>query len=74
MAFLHLAGIDRLWWIWQLQDLDNRLHIVDGYENSSTGKVPGKLTDIIDLGVLAEKRELGDLVDTTDGDFCYIYY
>lgn len=31
------------------------------------------LNDTVSLGVLAEPYRLGDLLDTTEGPFCYIY-
>lgn len=72
--WLHHAMIDRTWWIWQLQDLDSRLTAVSGTTNTKDPKAPnGTLNDDIDLSVNAPKMKLGDLLDTMNGPFCYIY-
>ncbi|KAF4819160.1 Tyrosinase-like protein orsC [Colletotrichum siamense] len=72
--WLHHAMIDRSWWIWQLQDLDSRLIAVSGTTNMKDPTAPnGTLTDDIDLSVNAPKMKLGDLLDTMNGPFCYVY-
>lgn len=66
--------VDRVYWLWQLQDLDTRLHTVAG-QNKQTRK-PGALTDLVDLGINGGGVEIGDLLDTMgglDGELCYIY-
>lgn len=68
--------IDRVWWIWQLQDLKTRLKAVSGVVADKPGK-QGSLTDQVDLGVNAPSVEIGELLDTLGGNggkFCYIYY
>ncbi|KXX76190.1 hypothetical protein MMYC01_208629 [Madurella mycetomatis] len=74
VSFLFHASIDRLWWIWQLQDLDNRLYVIEGTHPGSWQSELGKLNDTLNLGYIAEDREVRELVDTMDGPFCYIYY
>lgn len=72
--FLHHAMIDRVWWIWQLQDLDSRLTAVAGSVAGSNRQ--GSLSDRVNLGVSGPEVVLGDLLDTMggkSGDFCYIY-
>ncbi|KAF4479152.1 Tyrosinase-like protein orsC [Colletotrichum fructicola Nara gc5] len=72
--WLHHAMIDRTWWIWQLQDPDSRLTAVSGTTNIKDPTAPnGTLTDDIDLSVNAAKMKLGDLLDTMNGPFCYVY-
>ncbi|PNS17318.1 Tyrosinase [Sphaceloma murrayae] len=74
--FLHHAQVDRVWWIWQNQDLANREQIVSG--TITNRNIPpsrdARLDDVIDLGVLAEKKyTLGESMSTVKGPFCYIY-
>jgi tyrosinase len=73
--FLHHAMIDRVWWIWQLQDLQTRLRAVAGSVTGQPGK-QGSLTDQIQLGVNAGAVTIGDVMSTLggmDGELCYIY-
>lgn len=76
--FLHHGGIDRTWWIWQLQDLEKRLSAVSG--TITLGNVPpsrnATLDDDVDLGYIAPAVKLGSLLNTMGGlggEFCYIY-
>lgn len=69
--YLHHAMIDRVWWIWQLQDLENRLHAVTGrVVGSARG---GSVSDPVTVGVNGPASQIGNLLDTMDGPFCYIY-
>ena len=70
--------IDRVWWLWQLQDLKTRLSAIAG--TITKGDKPpsrnGTLDDPTDLGVNAPPLRLGDLLSTmggAKGQFCYIY-
>lgn len=65
--------IDRTWWIWQMQDLNTRLKAVSGTIGPMGVGVNGTLDDDVDLSVNAPKVKLGDLLDTMNGPFCYIY-
>ncbi|GAB1316986.1 Tyrosinase copper-binding domain-containing protein [Madurella fahalii] len=76
--WLHHAQIDRLWWIWQMQDLEKRLTEVSF--TKTMGNFPpsanGTLDDLSGLGVLAEDIQVRSLMNTMgglDGKFCYIY-
>lgn len=74
MFYLHHAMIDRVWWLWQLQDLPARLGAVAGRDLLRNR--PGALTDTLDLGVLGDSVKLGDMLATLGGkggEFCYIY-
>ncbi|CAG8979027.1 hypothetical protein HYALB_00011596 [Hymenoscyphus albidus] len=72
----HHCQLDRIWWIWQYQDIDNRVNVIDGtitMDNTPPSR-NGTLDDIVDLGVLAEAiLPLKSLTSTTGGPFCYIY-
>lgn len=68
--------IDRVWWIWQLQDLKTRLTAVTGPTSMMGGGRTGTINDDVDLGWTAPKVKLGDLLNTLGGNggkFCYIY-
>jgi len=76
--YLHHGMIDRVWWIWQLQDLAVRQSTVAGtltLQNMPPSR-NGTLEDVNDLGVNGEGVPLGDLLSTMggkNGEFCYIY-
>ncbi|KAK3306517.1 uncharacterized protein B0T15DRAFT_527438 [Chaetomium strumarium] len=72
--YLHHAMIDRVWWIWQMQDPSSRLTQVAGSVAGSRRQ--GKGTDLVDLGINAPAVAINDLLDTMgglDGQMCYIY-
>ncbi|KAK0610588.1 hypothetical protein B0T17DRAFT_500427 [Bombardia bombarda] len=76
--WLHHAMIDRVWWIWQLQDLSKRLAEVS--MTRTMGNFPpsanGTLDDMSGLGVLAPDVKVRELMSTMGGlggKFCYIY-
>ena len=68
--------IDRVFWIWQNRDPENRRHVVAG-THTMYNKPPsqnGTLDDAINLGGLGKiDYRIDDLLDTLDGPFCYIY-
>lgn len=73
--FIHHAMIDRVWWIWQLQDLDTRLSAVAGRVGGGSNR-QGSLKDTVSLGYAGGSAILGDLLNTmggNGGEFCYIY-
>jgi len=74
-AFWLLHGmIDRVWTIWQSQDLPNRMQVIAGGTNMMGGGAAQKLTDNVDLGILSSKVfQIKDLVSVVDGPFCYVY-
>lgn len=73
--WLHHGQIDRTWWIWQNQDLRNRLYAISGTItiNNSPPSRNGTLDDILSLGVNAEDITIRDAMSTMRGPFCYIY-
>ncbi|KAF2839090.1 Di-copper centre-containing protein [Patellaria atrata CBS 101060] len=70
--WLHHGMIDRTWWIWQNQQPSSRVVTIAG-GTSMFGGAQGKLTDIVDLGVVGQRYQIRDLVSTTAGPFCYVY-
>jgi tyrosinase len=72
--WLHHSMIDRSWYIWQSQDLQNRMQVISGGTSMFGGGAAQKLTDNVDLSNLVSKvYQIKDLVSTTDGPFCYVY-
>ncbi|KAK4556466.1 hypothetical protein LTR86_006610 [Recurvomyces mirabilis] len=73
--FLHHAQIDRVWWIWQNQDLKNRQDAIAGTITilNQPPSRNGTLQDILDLGVNAPGITIGSAMSTLAGEFCYIY-
>ncbi|TPX18286.1 uncharacterized protein E0L32_002795 [Thyridium curvatum] len=73
--YLHHAMIDRVWWIWQMQDLSARLKAVGGTVVGSRGR-SGSASDPINLGVNGDAITIGDMLTTMgglNGELCYIY-
>lgn len=84
----HHANIDRVWWMWQMLDPDVRASTAIN-DLVSTGTIDGPLTindeyephgngtaaSLQNLGYVAEGQEfeLGSLMSTTEGMFCYVY-
>lgn len=77
VAFWHHHGmIDKVYWIWQTLDLQDRLTALSGtgtYMNIPP--TPNTTLDtIIDLGYAAgQPTAVKDLMTTTGGLFCYVY-
>lgn len=76
--WLHHGMIDRVWWIWQLQDLETRLTQVS--KTITMNNMPpsrnGTLDDKYGLGVLAPDVTIREMMDTMgglEGKLCYIY-
>jgi len=76
--YLHHTQLDRLWWIWQMQDLNKRLFDVTK-TRTMANRPPsenGTLDDFSNLGVLAGDVKVRDLMSTMGGmggKLCYIY-
>jgi tyrosinase len=65
--WFHHGMVDRIWWIWQMQDPENRMNVLP--ENPAED-------DFVDLNWTAEKAGTWDLVNSVggmSGKFCYIY-
>ncbi|CZT04100.1 related to tyrosinase [Rhynchosporium agropyri] len=72
--FLLHAMVDRVWTIWQSQDLPHRMQVMAGGTSMYGPSAPQKLTDIVDLTPLTSKvYQLKDLMSVVDGPFCYVY-
>ena len=78
--YFHHTALDRIWWIWQMQDPDKRLYAVP-YANG-TMTMPMNRRDTNPLDTLSDMEWLGPpikLSETHDqlggngGAFCYVY-
>jgi tyrosinase len=68
--WFHHGMLDRVWWIWQMQDPDNRVDLIPG-----GGGIDAENT-IVELGWTAPAvplSKLNDQLGGNDGQFCYIY-
>lgn len=78
--------LDRIWWIWQMQDPENRINAVPGQPSTTMpghnhgGMAKKRATDIndvvVDLGWTAGPVKLMDLNEQLGGlggELCYIY-
>ncbi|KAI6711691.1 hypothetical protein PZA11_006351 [Diplocarpon coronariae] len=77
--YLHHAAIDRTWWIWQMQDPQNRINAISGTGTFlNNPESPNTTLDtIIDLGFAGNDvygpTAMRDLMSTTAGPLCYTY-
>jgi tyrosinase len=65
--YMHHGMVDRIWWIWQMQDPDNRMAVLPGN---------APLNDTVDLKWTAKVGKTWDMLTNiggNGGDFCYIY-
>ncbi|PSN60925.1 Di-copper centre-containing protein [Corynespora cassiicola Philippines] len=65
--WFHHGMVDRIWWIWQMQDPERRMDVLPD------SPAPD---DFVDLGWTAERADTWDLLDSVGGNggrFCYIY-
>lgn len=74
--WFHHAMIDRLWWIWQNQDLETRQVAIAGtitFNNQPPSR-DGLLEDVLDMGYVGVPNiTLYDAMSTMGGPFCYGY-
>ena len=66
--------IDRVWYIWQAQDLQNRMQVIAGQDNMFGRGAVSLLTDNVNITHVAKQvYQMKDLMSTVDGPFCYVY-
>ena len=79
LFFLHHAGLDRLWAMWQEMDIGSRLYNVSGDNRVFFGLTGATLTldSPIWMGFAAPDRPVRDVMDTMNRDgkgfLCYKY-
>lgn len=76
---VHHTQIDRVWWIWQNQDIERRQNAIADtitFLNSPPSH-NGTLEDVLSLGSMFEAQFPNithkDGMNTLAGPFCYIY-
>lgn len=74
--YLHHSMIDRVWWIWQNQDPENRETAISG-TNTLHNNPPSEnttLDTLVDLGYAWGKPvPMRDIMSTVKGSLCYVY-
>ncbi|KAH7398700.1 hypothetical protein DE146DRAFT_677855 [Phaeosphaeria sp. MPI-PUGE-AT-0046c] len=74
--WFHHAMIDRVWWIWQNQDLIKRERAIAGtmtFLNQPPSR-EGRLDDVLELGYVGlPNLTVNDAMSTVGGPFCYVY-
>ncbi|KAJ5899598.1 hypothetical protein N7495_004342 [Penicillium taxi] len=75
--WLNHGMIDRVWWIWQNLDWNNRQNAISG-TNTFLNQPPSAnttLDDVIDLGYANGGGSIAirDIMSTTAGPYCYVY-
>ncbi|KAK4176774.1 hypothetical protein QBC36DRAFT_186640 [Triangularia setosa] len=85
LFYFHHGMLDRVWWIWQMQDPEKRINAVPGQtmpgghnhgRKRQTAKPKNVLDSIIDLGWTAgplRLEEMNDQLGGYGGEMCYIY-
>lgn len=77
--WLHHTMFDKVWWLWQMQDPENRIfgnNTVAGTNTMMDTPASANTTvdDYVEYGYAAgPPRQIKDLLSTMDGPFCYIY-
>ncbi|KAH8898790.1 Di-copper centre-containing protein [Thozetella sp. PMI_491] len=79
--YFHHGMLDRVWWIWQMQDPENRIHAVPNFLDQAPpahvhGRSDSPETAIIDLEWLAppiKLLEANDQLGGNGGALCYVY-
>lgn len=77
--YLHHSMIDRIWWMWQMQDPGVRVYSDKSIGGTTTfnNQPPSKegtLDDVVHYGFASgPSRKIRELQSTTGGPFCYIY-
>ncbi|KAL7619911.1 hypothetical protein AAE478_010458 [Parahypoxylon ruwenzoriense] len=75
--FLHHTQIDRLWYLWQQEDPENRTMAFSGIKILVTTDNPtppqATLDDIMAMNGIAEDISVRDAMSIQNGPFCYTY-
>ncbi|KAL1861275.1 hypothetical protein VTK73DRAFT_7155 [Phialemonium thermophilum] len=84
--YFHHTALDRLWWIWQMQDPDKRLYALAFVNTTMTMPMHRRAADATDatdpmesmvdmewLGPPIKLKETHDQLGGNGGAFCYIY-
>jgi tyrosinase len=69
LFYLHHSQLDRIWWLWQLRDKENRIYNHDSMRANENVT----LSDTIPLVRLDRDLTVADILDTEGGEMCYRY-
>jgi tyrosinase len=74
--FVHHAGLDRIWALWQEMDTSRRLHDA-GPPDYETESVPLSMNSMLWMGIFSRDRKAFEVFDTLNRDgrgiLCYKY-
>ncbi|KAF7943755.1 uncharacterized protein EAE97_005825 [Botrytis byssoidea] len=70
--FLPHTQLDRLWWLWQQKDTQNRLYQYRGVAAFKSLE-KASVKDLLLMGELVADIEVKDILDTESGILCYNY-
>jgi tyrosinase len=76
LFFLHHAQIDRLWWLWQEEDIENRASDYSGTIHNKDGSYTDNgvsLDDILQMMGIEGDLTVRDVMNTTNSRLCYTY-
>lgn len=68
--YLHHSQLDRIWWLWQSRDKQNR---VKSYDGKADGGADVTLSDLLPLAGLDEDLTVAEIMDTESNGMCYRY-
>ena len=75
--WLHHGQIDRVWWMWQSQDLETRYHAPTTSLTITGMNMPpsrnATIDDLIDIGPSGDPFKIREFSNTLGGPLCYIY-
>lgn len=77
--YLHHANIDRVWWVWQMLDPEERQYSDGAISGTNTflddpPSANTTLNDYVNYGFAAgPPRKIRELMSTLSGPFCYVY-
>jgi tyrosinase len=72
LFFLHHTQLDRLWWLWQNKDPENRMNAYGGHAQRHSIEM-ASLTDNIKMGALAPPIQVQEMMDIESDFLCYTY-
>lgn len=72
--FPHHFNIDRLWYVWQMENPSVRTYEYGGNKKTGSKVMDAKLTDVLHMFGLAADLLVNQTMNTTSGGiFCYVY-